>query len=112
MTFSGSCVITLAGGRYEPQTVAFSFADEQVQVLRGYLADAERLERSVTANGGLPVSLNLSVAVGQPVSIRGSVPTDDQRAIYLHRLRPFQLHDEPYQFGKVKNVVARGTASS
>lgn len=112
MTFSGSCLITLAGGRYEPQTVAFSFTDEQVQVLRGYLAEAERLERSVTANGGFPVSLNLSAAVGQPVSISGSEPTDDQRAIYLHRIRPFHLQDEPYQFGKVKNVLARGTASS
>jgi hypothetical protein len=39
-------------------------------------------------------------------------PTDDQRAIFLHRLRPFQLQKEPYQFGKIKNVVAVATASS
>ena len=112
MPLAGSCVIEIAGGRYPPEAVPFSFADEQVVLLRGYLGEAQRLEGSVLANGGFAVSLNLSATIGHPVKITGVEPTDDQLAIFLHRLRPFQLQKEPYQFGKVKNVVAQGTASS
>jgi hypothetical protein len=54
----------------------------------------------------------LSAIVGQPIEIRGVQPTDDQTAIFVHRLRPFQLQNEPYQFGKIKNTVAQGTSSS
>jgi hypothetical protein len=112
MPFSGSCIIEIAGGRHAPQPVTFSFSDEHVSVLRGYLAEALRLERSVNANGGFPVSINFSGTVGQPIAISGSTPTDDQLAIFLHRLRPFQLQNEPYQFGKIKNILAQGTSSS
>ena len=112
MPLFGSCIIEIAGGRYPPEAVPFSFPDEQVDLLRGYLGEAQRLERSVLANGGFAVSLNLSATIGQPAKITGVEPTDDQLAIFLHRLRPFQLQKEPYQFGKVKNVVAQGTSSS
>jgi hypothetical protein len=112
MPLSGSCIIEIAAGRHAPETVSFSFTDEQVDLLRGYLSEAERLEKSVLANGGFAVSFHLSATAGEPVKISGVEPTDDQRAIFLHRLRPFQLQNEPYQFGKIKNVVAQGTASS
>lgn len=112
MPHSGSCIIEIAGGRYPPEAVPFSFTDEQVELLRGYLCEAKRLEQSVLANGGFAVSFNLSATVGQPAKITGVEPTDDQRAILLHRIRPFQLQKEPYQFGKIKNVVAQGTSSS
>ena len=112
MQHSGSFTIEIAGGRHPPEAVPFSFSNGQVELLRGYLREAERLERSVLANGGFPVSLNLSWTVGRPVEIRGVQPTDDQTAIFVHRLRPFQLQNEPYQFGKIKNTVALGTSSS
>jgi hypothetical protein len=80
MPLSGSCIIEIAGGRHAPEAVSFSFTDEQVDLLRGYLREAERLEKC--------------------------------RAIFLHRLRPFQLQNEPYQFGKIKNVVAQGICLS
>ena len=104
--------IELTGWRHPPEAVPFSFSNDQVELLRGYLREAERLERSILANGGFPVSLNLSATVGQPVEIRGVHPTDDQTAIFVHRLRPFQLQKEPYQFGKIKNLLAQGTSSS
>ena len=112
MPLTGSCVIEIAGGRYAPETVSFTFADEVVELLNGYLSDAQRLERSLLANGGFPVSLHLSAQVGQQVAVSSVEPTDDQAAIFLHRLRPFQLQNEPYSFGKIKNVVAVATASS
>jgi hypothetical protein len=112
MQHSGSCIIEIAGGRHPPEAVSFSFSDDQVELLRGYLSEAERLEKSLLANGGFPVSLNLSATVGQPVKLSGVQPTDDQVAIFVHRLRPFQLQKEPYQFGKIKNIVAQGTVSS
>ena len=112
MPLSGSCVIEIAGGRHAPETVSFTLSDEDVELLHGYLNDAQRLERSLIANGGFPVSLQLSAQVGEQVTVSSVEPTDDQRAIFLHRLRPFQLQKEPYQFGKIKNVVAVATASS
>ena len=112
MALSGSCVIEIAGGRHAPETVSFSFADEHVELLNGYLSDARRLERSLLANGGFPVSFHLSAKVGEQVTTSSVEPTDDQRAIFLHRLRPFQLQKEPYQFGSIKNIVARATISS
>lgn len=112
MTFSGTCVIEIVGGKYAPETVSFSFSDQQVTQLHGYLVEAQRLETSILANGGFAVSMNVSGRLGQPIRLSGTEPTDDQRAIFLHRLRPFQLLKEPYHFGKIKNIVAHGTASS
>jgi hypothetical protein len=112
MAFSGVCVIQIAGDKYPPQRVKFSFSDEDVGTLNGFLREAEMLDKSMVANGGFPVSLNLSARVGQPVTISSVEPSDDERAIFLHRMRPFQLQDERYHFGRVRNIVARGTPSS
>jgi hypothetical protein len=112
MPLSGSCVIEIAGGSHAPETVAFRFADESVELLHGYLIDVQRLERSLLANGGFPVSLHLSATVGDEVTVTSVEPTDDQRAIFLHRLRPFQLQNEPFHFGTIKNIVAQATLSS
>lgn len=112
MTFAGSCSIEIAGGKRLPETISFSFADQQVVRMRGYLNEAMRLEASVLANGGFAISLCISGTVGQSIRLDGTEPTNDQLAIFLHRLRPFQLQKEPYSFGRIKNVVAQGTASS
>jgi len=112
MSLSGSCIIKIDGKEHAPETVSFVFSDEHVELLRGFLSEAKRLQTSVRTNKGFPTSLRFSAENGQLMKVNNIEPTDDQRAILLHRLRPFLLQDEPYQFGKIRNVVARGTSSS
>jgi hypothetical protein len=111
MSVAGTCLIHVAG-REHVESVPFTFSAEDIALLRSYLGEAQRLQGSILANGGFPVSMQISATIGEPSDIGGKQPTDDQLAIFLHRLRPFQLQRERHHFGKVKNVVARGTAAS
>ncbi len=93
------------------ERVRFVVDDADEKVLRAFLREAEALEEALLRQGGFGASYHISWSLGQPLMISGTEPDADQRAVILHRLRPFLLQDEALYFHSVRGIVARSTES-
>jgi hypothetical protein len=93
------------------ETADVELSSEDLAVLRAYLTEAFHLESAMQRQGGFAASYNFSWKLGEPLRISGTEPDADQRAVILHRLRPFLLDREPLYFNKVRGIVARSTSS-
>lgn len=92
-----------------PEACRFDFDDAAERQLKGFLAEALRLESALRDMGGLPVTYRVRFQQGEPVIFDGEEPSEAQRAVFLHRMRPFVLQNEPYEFNLIRGVVARGS---
>ncbi|MCY3019801.1 MAG: hypothetical protein NTW87_12330 [Planctomycetota bacterium] len=89
----------------------FALGDADEQVLRAFLHEAQALEDSLLRQGGFAASYHVSWKIGQPLVITGTEPNADQRAVMLHRLRPFLLQGESLYFHSVRGILARSSDS-
>lgn len=67
------------------------------------------MEHALNEMGGVPVSYRVSFDKTKGVQLSGDEPTPLQRAALLHHLRPFLLKKEPFEFGKIRNIITNST---
>jgi len=102
--------ITFQFGDGKPtEHVRYSLQDGDEQVLRVFLSKARLLQDAMARNDDFQASYGGSWKVDQPVVISGTEPSDDQRAILLHRMRPFVHNDDITYFHTVRGIVARSS---
>ena len=81
--------------------------DYEVELLESYLQYADELLQIKTAREGVPCSFEIKIRDGQVAAITSEVPTDEEIASLLHRLRPFILAEEPTSYLKVSALLGR-----
>jgi hypothetical protein len=111
MALQGGLTFQFADGRVA-EHVRFAVGDAaQEAALRHFLTEALALQDALQRQGGFASSYHFSWSVENGVQISGSEPSDDQRAVVLHRLRPILLEEESCYFHSVRGIVARSTES-
>ena len=108
MPIEGGLTFDFADDR-PPESIRFRLSDTDVAILRPFLREAIALESLTRSWGGIPASYGMSFRIGQPLEIRGSEPSAEQRAALLHHLRPFLLENEPFSFHIVRGILARSS---
>jgi hypothetical protein len=108
MALQGGLTFQFADGR-PTEHARFALGDAEVAVLRQFLNEALALQDALLRQGGFASSYHFSWNVEKGVEISGAEPTDDQRAVILHRLRPFLLEGETCYFHSVRGIVARSS---
>lgn len=77
------------------------------RVLRRYLADYDRLRACRPLASPIPCEVSITPSDDGGATMTANLPSDDDRAILLHRLRPFILEREPASFARVSSLLAR-----
>ncbi len=73
-----------------------------------YANEVVDLEQSEVIRRGLRVRIKLSWdAASRQLRYEGDLPSDDEIAALLHRLRPFVLQDETANFYRIVNTLSR-----
>jgi len=81
-----------------------SFNDNEYNCLKQYYAEYIKLKESTLIKENKIVNnLKISATVGEKINIVN--PNEDYFAIFLHKLRPFILQNEPYSFHKISSLV-------
>lgn len=91
----------------EEVTLEGAFPEDDWSLLSGYLAEAERLQTTRLMREGCPLNYSIKWTKDSGLTHRVSAPAADDVAALLHRMRPFLLNDEPYNFGRICNVLAK-----
>lgn len=108
MALAGRLTFEFPDGR-EPIKFGFVLATEDEDLLRQYVAATKDLMDSVRRAGGLSTQLNMSFRRDEGIVYTTTEPTDDQRAIILHRLRPLILSREGASFDRACAIVRRSS---
>jgi hypothetical protein len=83
------------------------FTDSEHAMLELYLDQYELLSRSEALRSGVKCSWSLSWNRDSGSRIETDLPDDDTLGVFLHRLRPFILQEEPASYLKVRAAVCR-----
>jgi hypothetical protein len=84
-----------------------SFPDECWSRLSRFAEEAEVLQRSSVLQQELRVHVSLRKAgPGQPICCDVTLPSGDEIAVLLHRLRPFVLQNEFTNFDRSANILS------
>lgn len=81
-------------------------AEDEV-ILRMYLDEYERLRASSPMQNDIPCSLTFDFTPETGLTLTPHIPSADDLAILLHRLRPYLLAKEPYSFQKTSALLGR-----
>jgi len=111
MSLTGTITFKFGGDRAD-ENVDFSVGAEEEGTLRAYLREVTDLEAFILRGGVPRASFRMNWQAGGLPEFSGVEPSDDQRAAFLHRLRPFLLEDEATYFNRVRGVVARSSESA
>ncbi len=105
------CGLRIEFGDHKPSlNVRIEVNDDDETILHGFAEDSARLFDSLAAMGDMRVALQVAVDnVAGTVKTAVTEPSDDQRAILLHRLRPLILKKEPWSFDRTCGALARAT---
>jgi hypothetical protein len=109
MGISGIAIFEFADDR-PSERVPVSFSADEANLLGAFLVEAAALNQKVIEWGGIPASIHFKGEKGGPVKFEVTEPSDDQRAVLLHRLRPFLLEREPFSFKRTRSLVGRGSS--
>jgi hypothetical protein len=90
--------------------VSGEFPDEEWQPLEKFLECSYRLAKCRIAETQKDLKLHISGKVGEPTVFTAQLPPEDDIAVFLHRMRPFILDEEPTSFLKVRNILKRRLA--
>lgn len=85
--------------------VFLDLSDTEQDVIKAYREEYRRLCNSSISKKELPCGL--SIKSGEAVTSTANLPSEDDLAILLHRLRPFILHKEPASFNRTVAVFGR-----
>lgn len=94
----------------EDTEIRGELSDDEHAVLSAYLQQYEELVNSKPLQEGIPCHIEIKAADGK-LNVTTQLPTNDDLAILLHRLRPFILEEEPASFPKVAAILKRHGAS-
>lgn len=94
----------------DPVELRFTLVDSDVDLLEKFLVESKTLFKSLNSIGGIIVSQTISSSESGEISITNTEPSEDQRAIILHRLRPLILQDEPYSFDIICSIVNKSSS--
>jgi hypothetical protein len=81
--------------------------DHEVAQLEAYLDCVEQLLELPVARDGVPCSFKMQVRDGRVTLLESEVPSDDELAALLHRLRPLILSDEPASYHNIAGLLGR-----
>lgn len=93
-----------AAGDTETQTGEFS--DVDWAILSQYLDCSDRLARCRIVESQAKLRLRIRGELGKPTTLEATLPPDEDVDQFLHRLRPFVLHDAT-NFYDVRSVLGR-----
>jgi hypothetical protein len=96
--------ITQPSGR---TVLSASFTSQEWDTLNRYSDYVRQLRSTKAFSKQISVRLQFHWQVGQNLSVEVGMPDWEDVIVLLHRMRPFLLHDEDTNFGKVKNVLSR-----
>lgn len=109
MTIAGGLRVEFPDGR-PPVELRFEVHENDVHILRGFAADASQLFQSISRMGDVRFALEVMVDnVTGTINAKVAEPSDDQRAVLLHRLRPLILTKEPWSFDRTCGALSRAT---
>lgn len=91
----------------KPESVSIAINPEECGTLRLYLAEYERLMACRPMQAEIPCEISFSTSEGGGLTIESEVPSEDDRAVLFHRLRPFILAEEPASFERVAGLLGR-----
>lgn len=90
----------------EVRNVPFEIPDDEWDQLLEFSRYAEKLETSEVISKGINVQTIIRGDVkSKTLSYECSLPSDDQTAVLLHRLRPFVLEKERTSFFRICNIL-------
>jgi hypothetical protein len=84
-----------------------TFDDTEWSALQSYLDNADRLLAVQLAREGVPCELSINVSEGHLSNIMTELPSSEQVAALLHRLRPFILQSEPFSYAKTLSLLEK-----
>ncbi len=93
----------------DPIRFRYSVSDQDEVLLRRFVRSSREVVEAARRAGGLPAKLHLSYSEDSGFRVETAEPTDDQRALILHRLRPLILTNEPWSFDRVCGIVRRSS---
>ena len=95
--------VTLPSGHKE--TIQGDVSDEDWDTLLGFRDEAQAMAQALQSCGELNATVQLKWDRDKGISATGRVP--DLRDVYtlLHRLRPFVLQREPFEFNRAVNIL-------
>jgi hypothetical protein len=73
--------------------------------LRLYLVEYDRLMSSKPMQNEIQCGVSFSTSAEGGFTIESNLPSSDDRAILLHRLRPFMLEGEPTNFMRIVRIL-------
>ncbi len=87
--------------------ISAGFEDDEVALLEGFVANAQRLLEARILKDGLSGNLTINYDREKGMSVKVTLPEEDLILAFLHRLRRFILNDEPSSYNKVTGIIAR-----
>ena len=99
--------LTLKVRDTEAVTIRAKFEDEEWKCLGEFVRDAEELDSTPVVQGGFATSLKIVFAEGNGLTIEAKAPPIDAVRLFLHKLRPFILENEPASFYRVAAILDR-----
>jgi hypothetical protein len=87
--------------------VKVEFTDQEEAQLRAFDRYADELKEISIMKYGAPGQLKLHWQEGIGLTVKTTLPSDEQLAALLHRLRPFVLQGEYTNFRYVANTIGR-----
>jgi hypothetical protein len=88
-------------------TVVANFGADERTVLGQFREEYQRLRDSAVLQKELPCSWSYSADEAAEPSFKAILPSEDDMAVLLHRLRPFVLQKEPASFDRVTSLLRR-----
>jgi hypothetical protein len=72
-----------------------------------YLKNLESLNSTTIVKNGINSSLQINFAEGEELSLKSTVPSDDEISTFLHKMRMFVLNDELASYNKITGIIGR-----
>jgi hypothetical protein len=88
-------------------TMSIELPSGDEEILRNFLGEYDRLAASSPLQKDIPCGLNFNLTRETGLVLTPTIPSVDDLAILLHRLRPFLLQQEPYSFHKTSAALGR-----
>lgn len=92
---------------HEPHSVPIAIGPADQATLRRYLAECGRLMACHPLQSEIPCEVSIGSSPEGGLKVKSNLPSEDDRAILLHRLRPFMLQKEPASFTRVAAILHR-----
>jgi hypothetical protein len=97
----------LQPGDSEPAEISVVFSDEEYAVLDNYLQQCDEFTQCKPFREGFASCFSVRGTAGQPLKVEVTLPSKDDMAILLHRLRPLLLARELASFVRAVSTLGR-----